>query len=91
MCICVQDKLNAGTPTAICLGCSLVAVGTSHGFVIMFDVLQVAKWSLGEAPLREAGGSVSSLAINPIGTRLLVGYAKGLILMYDLGNGKLIR
>jgi len=66
-------------------------VGTSHGYVLIFDVLQVMKYCLGDVKLREAGGAVSSLAISPSGNRLLVGFAKGLILMYDLENGKLIR
>ena len=66
-------------------------MGTSHGYVLVFDSMQVMKWCLGESTQREEGGSVSSLAVSPSGTRLLVGYAKGLILMYDLENGKLIR
>ncbi|CAG7727060.1 unnamed protein product [Allacma fusca] len=84
------DKINAGSSTAVVIG-SLVAVGTSHGYVLVFDALQVMKWCLGDISHREEGGSVSSLAVSSNGTRLLVGYAKGLILMYDLDNGKLLR
>jgi len=53
--------------------------------------MQSLKWCLGDASSREEGGAVSSLAISEHRARLLVGYAKGLILMYDLESGKLIR
>lgn len=53
--------------------------------------MQSLKWCLGDVQAREEGGSVSSLAVSGNGNRLLVGYAKGLISMYDLENGKLIR
>jgi len=70
---------------------TLIAIGTSHGYVLIFDALQSLKWCLGESHYREEGGSVSSLSVSGNGSRLLVGYAKGLILMYDLENGKLLR
>lgn len=70
---------------------SLIAVGTSHGYILIFDAMQSLKWCLGDTSCREEGGSVSSLAVSGNGTRLLVGYAKGLISMYDLESGKLIR
>jgi WD40 repeat protein len=70
---------------------SSIAVGTSHGYCLIYDSVQSLKWCLGESHFREEGGSVSSLAVSGNGARLLVGYAKGLILMYDLEQGKLIR
>ncbi|CAL8101722.1 unnamed protein product [Orchesella dallaii] len=86
----VSDNVDAGTATAVAIG-SLIAVGTSHGYILIFDAMQSFKWCLGDANSREAGGSVSSLAVSGNGSRLLVGYAKGLISMYDLENGRLIR
>lgn len=82
--------MDAGTATAVAIG-SLIAVGTSHGYILIFDAMQALKWCLGDVHAREEGGSVSSLAVSGNGSRLLVGYAKGLISMYDLENGKLIR
>jgi WD40 repeat protein len=70
---------------------NMIVIGTSHGYVLVFDSMQALKWCLGESHFREEGGSISSLAVSGNGTRLLVGYAKGLILMYDLENGKLLR
>lgn len=49
------------------------------------------KWCLGTADTGVQHGSVSSLAFNVDCSRLLVGYAKGQITMWDLTNGKLLR
>ncbi|OXA63103.1 Vacuolar protein sorting-associated protein 8 [Folsomia candida] len=84
-----SEKIDSGTATAVAMG-NLITVGTSHGYVLVFDSIQNFKWCLGESHFREEGGSVSSLAVSGNGARLLVGFAKGLILMYDLENGKLL-
>ena len=86
-----QERINAGSATTITVGYLAIAVGTSHGHVLVFDVSQVLRCCLGEQRERELGGAVSSLSISANGTRLLVGYAKGLVLMYDLEAGKLLR
>lgn len=49
------------------------------------------KWSLGSVNTGHQYGAVSSLSFNVDCTRLLVGYAKGQITMWDLTNGKLLR
>lgn len=67
----------------------MVAVGTSCGLILVFDSGQTLKWYLSGAD--EEQGPVSCLCFNSDSTRLLVGYARGHILMFDLSNGKLIR
>mgnify|MGYP002716729789 CR=1 FL=1 len=67
----------------------MVAVGTSHGLILVFDSRQTLKWCLSNTD--EDQGSVSCLCFNNDSTRLLAGFARGQILMYDLTNGKLIR
>ena len=49
------------------------------------------KLSLGTADTGVQYGSVSCLSFNIDCTRLLAGYAKGQITMWDLTNGKLLR
>ena len=71
-----RERVNAGLPTAMAASSSMIAIGTSHGFVLVFDGLQKLKYSLG-APLIASGvkeaakaatnkekGAVSSLAFN---------------------------
>ena len=89
-----KDRADAGLPTAMAAG-SYVAVGTSHGFVLVFDGSQTLKYSLGGPSYGRECGSVSCLAfdnnVDEGPTRLLVGFAKGQILEYDLTTGKLLR
>ncbi|CAG2207100.1 VPS8 [Mytilus edulis] len=40
------DRVDAGMPTAIVVS-SLIAIGTSHGLVLVFDPKQVLKWCQG--------------------------------------------
>ncbi|KAK6630795.1 hypothetical protein RUM44_002964 [Polyplax serrata] len=82
------ERINAGFATAITVT-TMVAVGTSCGLILVFDSGQTLKWYLSGAD--EEQGPVSCLCFNSDSTRLLVGYARGHILMFDLSNGKLIR
>ncbi|KAK2188197.1 hypothetical protein NP493_140g01014 [Ridgeia piscesae] len=82
------ERVDAGKPTALCVS-SLVAVGSSHGLVLIFDSSQVMKWCLESK--REDFGAVSAMCFNRDSTRLLVGFANGQITMWDLNNGKLLR
>ncbi|KAK6181620.1 hypothetical protein SNE40_009442 [Patella caerulea] len=84
------DRVDAGMPTAIAVS-SLIAIGSSHGLVLVFDPKQVLKWCLGSTAVGALYGSVSALSFNRDCTRLLCGFAKGQITMWDLTNGKLIR
>ncbi|KAL4217419.1 Vacuolar protein sorting-associated protein 8 [Mactra antiquata] len=84
------DKVDAGMPTAMAVS-SLIAIGTSHGLVLVFDPKQVLKWCLGSTAVGSQYGAVASLSFNKDCTRLLCGFARGQITMWDLTNGKLIR
>ncbi|XP_052234778.1 vacuolar protein sorting-associated protein 8 homolog isoform X2 [Dreissena polymorpha] len=84
------DKVDAGMPTALTVS-NLIAIGTSHGLVLVFDPQQVLKWCLGSTAVGSQYGAVSALSFNNDCTRLLSGFARGQITMWDLTNGKLIR
>lgn len=83
-----QERSNAGLPTAMA-ATTMIAVGTSHGLVLVFDSSQRLRWCFGTTDQDQ--GSVSSLGFNHDCSRLLAGFARGLILMYDVVNGKLLR
>ncbi|PVD38848.1 hypothetical protein C0Q70_01472 [Pomacea canaliculata] len=70
------DRVDAGMPTAIAVS-SLVAIGTSHGLVLVFDTRQVLKWCLGSTAVGAQYGAVSALSFNRDCSRLLCGFAKG--------------
>ncbi|KAK7507486.1 hypothetical protein BaRGS_00001421 [Batillaria attramentaria] len=84
------DRVDAGMPTAIAVS-TLIAIGTSHGLVLVFDAKQVLKWCLGSTAVGAQYGAVSALSFNRDCSRLLCGFAKGQITMWDLSSGKLIR
>jgi hypothetical protein len=84
----LQERVNAGLPTAMA-ATTMIAVGTSHGLVLVFDAAQTLRWCMGETAQDQ--GSVASLSFNHDCTRLLAGFARGHILMFDIVNGKLLR
>ena len=56
------DRVDAGLPTALAAG-NLVAVGTSHGVVLVFDSRQTLRWCLGGAGgVGAEFGAVSALS-----------------------------
>ncbi|GLD65219.1 vacuolar protein sorting-associated protein 8 homolog, partial [Lates japonicus] len=84
------DKVDAGLPTAITVS-GVIAVGTSHGLALVFDTNQALRLCLGTKTTGAEFGAVSALSINQDCSRLLCGFAKGQITMWDLANGKLLR
>uniref|UniRef100_A0A667YJY9 VPS8 subunit of CORVET complex n=1 Tax=Myripristis murdjan TaxID=586833 RepID=A0A667YJY9_9TELE len=69
----------------------VIAVGTSHGLALVFDSNQALRLCLGTTATGAEYGAVSALSINHDCSRLLCGFAKGQITMWDLANGKLLR
>ncbi|KAM4024492.1 vacuolar protein sorting-associated protein 8 homolog isoform 3-T3 [Anomaloglossus baeobatrachus] len=88
--VSATDKVDAGLPTAIAVS-NLIAVGTSHGLALIFDTNQALRLCLGSTALGAQYGAVSALSINNDCSRLLCGFAKGQITMWDLAGGKLLR
>ena len=96
--VSARHRVDAGLPTSMAAAGSYIAVGTSHGFVLVFDGLQTLRYSLGTS---DGGGippygSASCLCFNQdpqdlLPTRLLVGYAKGQLVEYDITSGKILR
>uniref|UniRef100_A0A8C6IZ79 Vacuolar protein sorting-associated protein 8 homolog n=1 Tax=Melopsittacus undulatus TaxID=13146 RepID=A0A8C6IZ79_MELUD len=84
------DKVDAGLPTAIAAS-NLIAVGTSHGLALIFDQNQALRLCLGSTAVGAQYGAISALSINNDCSRLLCGFAKGQITMWDLASGKLLR
>ncbi|XP_074642624.1 vacuolar protein sorting-associated protein 8 homolog [Tubulanus polymorphus] len=84
------DRVDAGMPTTMAVS-TLIAIGTSHGLVLVFDPKQALKWCLGSTAVGAQYGSVSALSFNKDCTRLLCGFARGQITMWDITNGKLLR
>ncbi|XP_029925871.1 vacuolar protein sorting-associated protein 8 homolog isoform X5 [Myripristis murdjan] len=90
--VSAADKVDAGLPTAITVS-RVIAVGTSHGLALVFgkDSNQALRLCLGTTATGAEYGAVSALSINHDCSRLLCGFAKGQITMWDLANGKLLR
>uniref|UniRef100_A0A2K5BXM1 Vacuolar protein sorting-associated protein 8 homolog n=1 Tax=Aotus nancymaae TaxID=37293 RepID=A0A2K5BXM1_AOTNA len=88
--VSAADKVDAGLPTAIAVS-SLIAVGTSHGLALIFDQNQALRLCLGSTSVGGQYGAISALSINSDCSRLLCGFAKGQVTMWDLASGKLLR
>ncbi|XP_035462153.2 vacuolar protein sorting-associated protein 8 homolog isoform X2 [Scophthalmus maximus] len=88
--VSAADKVDAGLPTAVTVS-GVIAVGTSHGLALVFDTNQALRLCLGTKTTGAEFGAVSALTINHDCSRLLCGFAKGQITMWDLANGKLLR
>lgn len=66
----------------------MIAIGTSHGHILAFEVTQTLRWAHQD---KHTQGAVAALAFNPDCTRLLAGYARGLIIMLDTQTGNVLR
>jgi len=59
--VSAADRVDAGLPTALAASL-LLAVGTSHGIVLVFDSRQTLRWCLGGAAgVGAEFGAVSAL------------------------------
>lgn len=68
----------------------MIAVGTSHGFILAFDSAQTLRWCCLEGQKKQQG-AVSSLSFNSDDTRLLAGFSRGAIFMINTQTGNVIR
>ncbi|XP_042188283.1 vacuolar protein sorting-associated protein 8 homolog [Callorhinchus milii] len=84
------DRVDAGTPTAMAVS-DLIAIGTLHGLILIFDPKQALKLCLGSTAHGAQYGAITALTFNNDCTRLLCGFARGQIIVWDSGTGKLLR
>ncbi|XP_063535635.1 vacuolar protein sorting-associated protein 8 homolog [Cydia strobilella] len=83
-----QERSSAGTATALSVGANgKLTVGTAHGHLLTFFE-QTLRWVCDSNTDR---GAVSCVAYNQDSTRLLAGYARGLICQYDSIQGVVLR
>jgi hypothetical protein len=68
----------------------MIAIGTSHGFILAFDGTQTLKWCCQEGQKKQQG-AVSALSFNLDDTRLLAGFSRGAIFMINTMTGDVIR
>lgn len=84
-----QDRTEAGFASALAVS-RLVAVGTSHGFILAFDSSQTLRWCCLEGQKKQQG-AVSSLSFNSDDSRLLAGFSRGAVFMINTMTGDVIR
>ncbi|CAB3251661.1 unnamed protein product [Arctia plantaginis] len=83
-----QERSSAGSATALSVGTDAkLTVGTAHGHLLSFHD-QTLRWVCDSNTDR---GAVSCLAYNQECTRLLAGYARGLICQYESIRGTILR
>lgn len=83
-----QERSSAGVATALSIGThSKLTVGTAHGHILSFFE-QTLRWV---CDLNTDCGAVSCLSYSKDSTRLLVGYARGVIYQYESIKGIILR
>ena len=87
-----RENSNTGMATSLCSSEEYIAIGTSRGLILIFDLNQILKFSLKTSDTMD---TISALSFNNTSTRLLVGNTRGFIYMFDLSQpnngGKLLR
>uniref|UniRef100_A0A8C2I9T4 VPS8 subunit of CORVET complex n=1 Tax=Cyprinus carpio TaxID=7962 RepID=A0A8C2I9T4_CYPCA len=86
----ISAQMVSAAVRPIILHLLLVAV-LSNWYILISDQNQALRLCLGTTATGAEYGAVSALSINHDCTRLLCGFAKGQITMWDLANGKLLR
>jgi hypothetical protein len=83
------DRIGAGYASALAFS-KMICVGTSHSVILGFDSCQTLRWCCLEGQQKEQG-AVASLSLNSDSSRLLAGFARGLIVMINTKNGEILR
>ncbi|KAI9710271.1 MAG: Vacuolar protein sorting-associated protein 8 [Bogoriella megaspora] len=78
-------KRNFGRPTCFSVSASLV-IGTSKGYILVFDYQQVLKVIIGSGTPAAESGSVTSLAISADYSTVAGGHANGHIYTWELAR-----
>ncbi|KIW51303.1 hypothetical protein PV05_10040 [Exophiala xenobiotica] len=78
-------RRNFGSPTCLAVG-DQVVIGTSKGFVLIFDHQQNHKAIIGSGTKAAESGAVTSLAISADHTTIAVGHATGHIFTWELAR-----
>ncbi len=79
------STLLYGTPTCV-LPSAFICIGTSKGFILIFDYHQSLKVILGKDTISVESGAVSALAVSADSLYLATGYDSGRILTWDFEN-----
>ncbi|XP_054168163.1 vacuolar protein sorting-associated protein 8 homolog [Oppia nitens] len=83
-----SERINSGRPTVVTISSIYIAVGTSHGFILLFDLRQIMKLCLRTS---DNFGSVSAMSIKKDNSRLVCGYSRGSVTLWNLQSGELIK
>lgn len=92
-----NDK-KVGLPTAISINSKFIAVGTQRGFILVFDLFEVLRQKLGLGDAVQdghwsaaQGGSVTSIDVSGNGEALIAGYASGILVLWDIIKGVVLK
>ncbi|ONH67923.1 Vacuolar protein sorting-associated protein 8 [Cyberlindnera fabianii] len=72
-----------GVPTCLSAG-DVLAIGTSKGYVLIFDYRQILQLELGKGTPALQCGAVSSIALSLDSTHVCVGYESGDVFIWEL-------
>ena len=81
-----------GLPTVISVHSKYIAIGTSHGLVLVFDHFQEVRIVLGsEDPKAGSYGAVTALDVSSQDDYLIVGYMNGSLKLWDVMSGAVVK
>ncbi|KAK9504557.1 hypothetical protein O3M35_010867 [Rhynocoris fuscipes] len=83
----LSESASIGTPSVMCVG-SLIGIGTTHSSVLCFNGSQCLRW---RHDADRENGACTAVCLNPESTRMLAGFARGLVIMLDAADAKILR
>ncbi len=74
-----------GLPTCLVVS-GVLAIGTSKGFILIFDYHQICKQVIGTSTRAPESGAISAIALSADHTFVVAGHSQGDIFCWDLAN-----
>eukprot|EP00698_Gefionella_okellyi_P019588 TRINITY_DN6022_c0_g1_i1.p1 TRINITY_DN6022_c0_g1~~TRINITY_DN6022_c0_g1_i1.p1 ORF type:complete len:1522 (-),score=360.42 TRINITY_DN6022_c0_g1_i1:629-5194(-) len=84
-----QTRHDVGLPACMSVHPRFIAVGTTHGLILVFDHYQLLKVIL--ASHGSEASSTSSIDISPDGDWLVSGHKDGTVMLWDIAKGTVIK
>lgn len=93
-----EAKVFCGLPTCMSCNSKFIAIGTQQGIVLVFDMFQTLRQRLGASSPNDTANdavkdkpTVTSVDVSPNGELLIAGYANGMVLLWDLIKGCILK
>eukprot|EP01147_Barroeca_monosierra_P003329 gene3329-6013_t len=81
---------TSGLPAVMAICPAYMAIGTTRGLILLFDVQHALRMTLGGSDSGLSAGAVTAADLSYDGSRLLVGYERGLVVRWETSTGRIL-